>query len=154
MNTATTPPGRLPESVGREFWSWFAFWAQFGLLGLAIAIGGLYAGHSDEPDDATCGLLLILAAIALGFLRLKHHFDDRTPAWNDAVLVDDMASLWLAIVVFALLGLFGLIIAAEAEFGALHNAGVALFVVAALAVLLNMKRVFDNLDRHAGATRR
>ena len=143
MNSASTPPSSLSD----EFWLWFGFWAQFVLLGLAAAIGGLYGGHSDDPDDATCGLLLMIAAIALAFPRLEHHFDGRPMGWGSALLVDDMPNLWLAIVVFAFLGLLGLITGAEAEEGALHNAGVALFVVAALAILLNMKRVFDNLER-------
>ena len=51
------------------------------------------------------------------------------------------------VVVFAILALAGLFVAAGFARGGLHNAGIALFVVSGIAVFLNLKHVFDNLDR-------
>jgi hypothetical protein len=140
----TQPVERRPSA--REFWSWFGFWGQFVGLGLVAAIGGLFAGESTDSDDSACGLLLMVAAIVLAFIRLKDHFDGRAAGWSETLFVDTMPNLTLAIVLFAILGLLGLVTAAEAEHGALHNAGVALFVVAVFAVFLNMKRVFDTAE--------
>ena len=51
------------------------------------------------------------------------------------------------IVIFTILGLAGLFIAAGFDHGGLHAAGVALFAASGLAVFLSMKHVFDALDR-------
>ena len=70
-----------------------------------------------------------------------------TADWASFLLVDDMANLLAVIVIFTVLGLAGLFIAAGFDHGGLHDAGVALFVVSGLAVFLSMKHVFDKADR-------
>ena len=135
----TSDPGMLP---------WLGFWAQFLVLGFLVVVGAAVASRSD-PGDYTTGMILSLAAIALAFMRLKHHFDGGAAVgWGNYLLVDTMGNLVFAIVVFVILGLGGLIVAASAEYGALHEAGIALFVAAALMVFLSVKRVFDNIDAH------
>jgi hypothetical protein len=63
-------------------------------------------------------------------------------------LVENTANLIAVIVVFAILGWAGLLIAAGAQ-GSLHNAGLALFAASGLAVFLSLKHVFDKLEgRH------
>ena len=61
-------------------------------------------------------------------------------------LSDDMRNLAFAIPLFAVIGLAGLFIAHAWESGAMHMAGVALFVVSGLIIFLNIKRVFDHID--------
>ena len=141
--------GRTPDDVERAFWSWLGFWVQFLILGLLAVIGAFVASSDERPGDYQCGLLLSLAAIALGFLRLKHQLDGGTPGWGTFLLVDDMKNLVVAIVLFALIGLAGLFLAHAWESGAMHAAGVGLFGASGVIVFLNLKNVFDRMDRDA-----
>ena len=61
--------GARPDSAERAFWSWLRFWGQLLVLGLLAVIGAFVASADQRPGDYQCGLLLSLAAIALGFLR-------------------------------------------------------------------------------------
>jgi hypothetical protein len=126
---------------------WLAFWGELIILGLVAVLGAFFASAKASPGDDVCGLLLSLAAIALGFMRLKNRFDGGDPGWAGFLLVDDLANLVAIVAVFAILALAGLFIAAGVGHGGLHNAGIALFVVSGIAVFLNLKHVFDNLDR-------
>ena len=128
--------------------AWIGFWLQLIVLGACALLGAFYASADVDAGDYACGLILIVAALVLALMRLKARFDGRSADWADFVLVNDLRNLILAIVAFVILGLGGLIVAAGVDYGGLHNGGVALFVVSAVTVLLNIKRVFDNLDRH------
>jgi hypothetical protein len=134
--------------AGRKYWSWLAFWAQFLVLGLLAIIGAFFASEGSEPGDYGAGLWLSLAAIALGFLRLRRYFDAGRTDWPTFLFVEDMRNLTAVIVVFAILGLAGLLIAADWREGSLHNAGIALFAASGLGVFLSLKRVFDKLESH------
>jgi hypothetical protein len=136
-------------SVGTElgFCAWIAFWAQLVVLGGFAVLGAIFASADSAPGDYTCGLLLSLAAIALGFMRVKNRFDGGAADWGSFLLVDDMANLLAVIVIFTVLGLAGLFTAAGVDHGGLHDGGVALFVASGLAVFLSLKHFFDNLDR-------
>jgi hypothetical protein len=128
-------------------------WGEIVLLGFLAIVGAFFASANAGPGDYGCGMILILAAVALAFLRLKARLDDRSNGgrpgdWAGALLVDDWANLTVIIVVFVLLGLAGLFLAASYEQGGLHNGGIALFVVSGAAVFLNLKHVFDNYERH------
>jgi hypothetical protein len=148
MDNPSAPyPDARADAMGREYWSWFGFWAQFVVLGLLAIIGAWFASAGGRPGDYACGLVLSIAAILLAFMRLKQRFDGGAADWQSFLFVDDMANLVAAIVVFTILGLAGLFIAAGAEAGSLHDSGVALFLASGLAVFLSLKHVFDNLDR-------
>jgi hypothetical protein len=135
------------DGLGREYWSWFGFWAEFVVLGLLAIIGAYFASQGGQPGDYAAGLTLSLTAIVLAFFRLKLRFDGMSGDWSRSLLVDDVRNLVLAIAVFTALGLAGLFVAAGSEQGSLHSAGVALFVTSGLVVFLSLKNVFDNLDR-------
>ena len=137
------------ESTREEagFGAWLGFWAQFVVLGLLAVLGAFFASGDGAPGEYACGLILSLAAIALAFLRLKSMFDGAAPGWGSFLLVDDMANLIAVIVVFVVLALAGLFVAAGYDHGGLHDSGVALFVVSGITVFLSMKHVFDNLGR-------
>ena len=136
-----------PEEAGREYWTWFGFWAELVVLGLLAIAGGYFASHGGGSGDYATGLVLGVAAIALAFLRLKRHFDGAPTRWDRVLLVDDTRNLVLVIAVFVALGLAGLFVAAAEADGSLHVAGVALFATSGLIVFLSLKNVFDNLDR-------
>jgi hypothetical protein len=147
---ASRPPASAdppPDAPARGYWSWFGFWAQFVVLGLLAILGAGFASQGGEPGDYACGLILSIAAVVLAFMRLKHNFDGGPADWRSFVLVDDMANLWAVIVVFVIVALAGLFLAAGWEAGSLHDAGIALFAASGLAVFLSLKHVFDTLDR-------
>lgn len=134
-----------PAELG--YGAWLGFWGELIILALLAVLGAFFASAEASPGDDTCGLLLSVAAIALGFMRLKNRFDGGDPSWAGFLLVDDLTNLVAVVVVFAILALAGLFVAAGVDHGGLHNAGVALFVTSGIAVFLSLKHVFDNLDR-------
>jgi hypothetical protein len=134
---------REPEPAEGAFWSWLGFWVQFLLLGLCVAIGAFAASAAEEPGNYAAGIVLLLGAAALAFLRLKQRFDDGLLGWSDFLFVDNMTSLVVVIPVFVIIGLAGLFMASAWSFGSLHDGGIALFVVSGLIVFLDIKRVFD-----------
>ena len=139
---------RRPEPADRAFWSWLVFWLQFVILALCVVVGAFAASSDQLPGDYGCGVALFLGALALAFLRLKHSFDSRTPDWRDLLFVADMASLAVAIPVFTVIGLVGLFIARDWPVGSLHDVGLGLFVLSAMIIFLDIKTVFDRIDRH------
>jgi hypothetical protein len=135
-----------PDAAERAFWSWLGFWVQLLVLGVLAMLGAFAASGADRPGDYTCGIVLGLAALALAFMRLKHRLDGSNPGWGDFLLVRDMWNLALVIPLFTVIGLAGLFIAHAWESGAMHAAGIALFVVSGAIIFLDMKHVFDRID--------
>ena len=146
MDTGMDETSRTPDDAERAFRSWFGFWIQFLILGVLAVIGAFVASAAAQPGDYQCGLLLSLGAIALAFLRLKHRLDGGASGWGNFLLVDDMKHLAFVIPLFAVIGLLGLFIADAWESGAMHAAGLGLFVVSGAIIFLNIKRVFDRLN--------
>ena len=141
--------GPTPDDADRAFWSWLGFWVQFVILGLLAVIGAFVASADAEPGDYQCGLLLSLGAVALAYLRLKHRLDGGALSWGNFLFVDDMKNLAVAIPLFAIIGLAGLFIARAWESGAMHAAGIGLFVVSGVVVFLDIKHVFDRMNSGA-----
>jgi hypothetical protein len=137
---------RTPGGVERAFWSWLGFWIQFLILGVLAVIGAFAASEAAWPGDYTCGVLLSLGAIALAFLRLKHRLDGGALDWGAFLLVDNVKNLAVAIPLFTVIGLAGLFIARAWESGAMHVAGLALFVASGIIIFLDIKRVFDRMN--------
>jgi hypothetical protein len=125
------------------FWPWLGFWVQFAILGLLAVLGAFFASADAAPGDYACGMLLILGAAALAFLRLRHALDGGRPGWGDFLLVGDMKNLAFAIPLFVIIGLLGLFVAHAWERGSMHVAGLGLFVVSGVIVFLDIKHVFD-----------
>jgi hypothetical protein len=134
------------NSAERAFWLWLGFWLQFLILGVLVVIGALVASRAAQPGDYLCGMLLLSGAIALAFLRLKHRLDDREEGWGSFLLVDDMWNLAVVIPLFAVVGLAGLFIAHAWASGAMHAAGIALFIASGAIIFLDIKHVFDRRD--------
>jgi len=136
---------QTPDTAERAFWSWLGFWLQILVLGVLAIIGAFAASAADRPGDYTCGMALSLGAIALAFLRLKRRLDGNEPGWGEFLLVGDMWNLALVIPLFTVIGLAGLFIAHAWEDGAMHAAGIALFIVSGAIIFLDMKHVFDRM---------
>ena len=128
------------------FWSWLGFWLEILVLSVLAIVGAFAASAADRPGDYGCGMVLSLAAIALAFLRLKRRLDGNGSGWADFLLVGDMWNLALVIPLFAVIGLAGLFIAHAWEEGAMHAAGIALFIVSGAIIFLDMKHVFDRME--------
>jgi hypothetical protein len=138
-----------PDDPEPAFWSWLGFWLQLLVLGV-LAIIGAFAASADRPGDYTCGMVLSLGAIALAFFCLKRRLDGSGSGWADFLLVGDMWNLALVIPLFTMIGLAGLFIAHAWEEGAMHSAGIALFIVSGAAIFLDMKHVFDRMEPPKG----
>jgi hypothetical protein len=137
---------REREPAKQAFGSWLGFWVQFLLLGLSVVIGAFAASQAEEPGDYMAGIVLILCALVLAFLRLKQRFDGGPSGWGRVLLVDNMTSLVVAIPLFAIIGLIGLFMASAWSYGSLHDGGIALFVVSGLIVFLDIKAVYDRMN--------
>jgi hypothetical protein len=149
METVMDETGRTPDDAEQAFWQWLGFWIQFLILGVLAVIGAFVASADAQPGDYQCGMLLSVGAIALAFLRLKHRLDGGALGWGNFLFVDDMKNLALAIPLFTVIGLAGLFIANAWESGAMHAAGLGLFVVSGAIVFLDIKRVFDRINSHS-----
>jgi hypothetical protein len=149
MDTGMDETGRIPDDAERAFWSWLGFWVQFLILGFLAVIGAFVASEDARPGDYLCGLLLSLAAVALAFLRLKHRLDGGALDWRTFLFVDDMKNLALAIPLFVVTGLAGLFVARAWESGAMHDAGLGLFVASGVIIFLDIKHVFDCMNSGA-----
>jgi hypothetical protein len=137
---------QTPDNAERAFWSWLGFWLEILVLGVLAIVGAFAASGADRPGDYTCGMVLNLAAMALAFLRLKRRLDGNGSDWADFLLVDDMWNLALVIPLFAVIGLAGLFVAHAWEGGAMHSAGIAVFIVSGAIIFLDMKHVFDRME--------
>ena len=137
---------QTPDTAERAFWSWLGFWLEILVLGVLAIVGAFAASAADRPGDYTCGMALSLGTIALAFLRLKRRLDGNGSDWADFLLVGDMWNLALVIPLFAVIGLAGLFIAHAWESGAMHTAGIALFIVSGAIIFLDMKQVFDRTE--------
>ncbi len=136
-----------PDAAADALWPWFGFWVQFLVLGLCIVLGAFAASDARQPGDYGAGVVLILASVALGFLRLKQRFDEDSVRTGNFLLVETMASLTIVIPLFIIIGLVGLFIAAAWPSGSLHSGGIALFLASGAVVFLDIKQVFDRRDR-------
>jgi hypothetical protein len=143
---AMVETSREPEPAERAFWSWLGFWVQFLVLGLCAVLGAFAASKAEAPGNYTAGMLLILGALALGFLRLKQRFDGGPLGWRNFLFFDRMASLTVVIPLFVIIGLAGLFIASAWPYGSLHDGGIALFVASGVMVFLDIKQVFDRIN--------
>jgi len=141
---------RTLDTAASAFWTWLGFWVRILVLGVLAVIGAFAASGAEQPGDYGCGMTLSLTAIALAFLKLKHHLDGGRCSFVDFLLVEDMPNLALVIPLFAIIGLAGLFIAHAWEHGDMHTAGVALFIASGVAVFLNLKHVFDRIDAGGG----
>jgi hypothetical protein len=134
------------DNAERAFWSWLGFWLQILVLSVLAIVGAFAASGGERPGDYGCGMVLSLASIALAFFWLKQQLDGNGSGWGDLLLVGDMWNLALVIPLFTVIGLAGLFIAHAWEEGAMHSAGIALFVVSGAIIFLDMKHVFDRMD--------
>jgi hypothetical protein len=126
-------------------WRLIAPGLGYVLLAAAALLGLFAASGAADGEAYAVGLATFaLAALIIGW-RLKDQFDGKDDGLLLPVTVASEDALFLLIAVMTVLGLAGLLVAAEAE-GAFHAAGIALFCVAALLIFLNIKAYFDRRE--------
>jgi hypothetical protein len=140
---------QTPDDAERAFWVWLGFWVQFLALAVLAVVGAFFAAADAQPGDYQCGLLLSIGAVAMAFLRLKQGLDGGASGWGASLLVDNMRNLAFVVPLFTIIGLAGLFIAHAWEDGAMHAAGLALFVASGGIVFLDIKHVYDRMDSSA-----
>lgn len=151
-------PDRPPERAGEEaarrreaadrfFWSWLRFWVQLAVLAVVAIAGVFYASQSRQPGAYQSGLMLAVAALALGLLLVKGRLDGGPGELAGMLLVDDLRGLAFVIPLFTIAALCGLLIAAAFPLGPRYLFGLGLFGVSVLAILWQIKHVFDRSDR-------
>jgi hypothetical protein len=132
-----------------RFLVWLGFWVQFLVLAVLAVVGAFFAAADARTGDYQSGLVLSLGAIAMACLRLKQHLDGDVSDWSAVLLVADKKNLALAVPLFTMIGLAGLFIAHAWDYGSMHTAGLALFVVSGVIVFLDIKHVYDRMDSNA-----
>src|SRR4051812_20012331 len=86
-------PVGSPEPGMAGAGAWIVGWGEFVLLGFLALLGAFFASANADPGDYTCGMILLVAALALAFLRLKAWLDGTAAGWIDTLLVDNWANL-------------------------------------------------------------
>jgi hypothetical protein len=153
--TPRPPPHTPEEKPGsgddpRLFWSWLRFWVEMAVLAV-LAIGGAFFASAGGPPGAyTCGLMLAAAAFVLAVLLVKRRLDGAPDDLASLMLVEDMRSLALVIPLFTLIALAGIFIARAFLAGPLYLFGIGLFGASVLAILLEIKHVFDSIEQGGG----
>ena len=134
----------------REMRAWLLFWLRFLVLAAIACFALGFAATGRGPGDYAVGLGLALAAAALALFRLKLSLDGDARECRELMLVDDFSGLALAVPLFTVIGLAGLILAAAWKSGSVYVTGIALFVVSVLIIFLDIKHVFDRSESGNG----
>lgn len=141
-------PIPFSETEARQYRAWLGFWVQLAVLAFLAILGLYFAGEGDEPGDYACGLVLAVAAVMLAGMQVRQQLDGSPGGWRSLLLVDNPPSLFVAIVLFTILALTGLVVAGTHRSVSIQDGGLALFVVSVLLVFLSMKRFFDIAQTH------
>lgn len=134
------------ETAEASFWSWLRFWVELAILSALAIIGAFFASADAAPGDYQSGMILMIAAVVLGFVQIKYRLDGGGEDWVGLLCVERLAELWIVLPLLAILAFAGLLIAHAWPAGSLYDAGLGLCVVSLLLGFLNIKNVFDRLD--------
>ena len=134
---------RIPAA---EVLSWFAPWFIAAVLVL-VCLGALWCASSASDDlTYTIGLIgALLAFVALiweGIAALSGGLDD----FSLQMLVDDDLSLVVLMVLFALLVVGGLILAARGPSPTANGVGYGLSIFSVVFAFANLKHYFDRRE--------
>ncbi|MGH7098362.1 MAG: hypothetical protein ACREE4_11965 [Stellaceae bacterium] len=138
---------RMRAETDREFVAWLRFWVQLAILA-ALTIGGaFYASQSDQPGGYQCGLVLAIVAFLLILALVKRRLDGAPGDLASTLLVNDTNGLSVVVPLLAAAAIGGLVLAANDPPGPLYIFGLALFGASVLAILWQIKHVYDRTDR-------
>jgi hypothetical protein len=150
------PPGAAAEKAReapgftdpRLFWSWLRFWVQLAVLVVLAIFGMFFASQGRQPGDYQSGLMLAAAAFIMAVMLVKRRLDGVPGDLSSLLLVNDMRGLAFVIPLFTIAALAGLFIANAFPAAPLYIFGLGLFGASILAILLQIRHVFDRIDRN------
>ena len=137
-----------PEGMGlAELWRLVAPWFGYAFLVMAAVLGLFTASGNVDGATYASGLGTFALAVLLIAVRMKRQLDGREVGflWA-AVAARDTDTLLVSIALLTVLGLVGAILAATVG-GALYGEGLALFIVCAGFIFLDIKRYFDQREQ-------
>lgn len=127
-------------------WRLLAPWLGYLLIGAAGVLGLFTASGNPEGDGYVAGMVTFGIAVVMIALRIRHQFDGRYDGLLLAASVNSGDALTFYIPIIGVLGIGGLVLAAETD-GIFHDAGFAFFGVCAVMIYVSVKRYFDNYER-------
>lgn len=137
----------MREEIDREFLSWLRFWVQLAILAVLAIGGAFYAGQSSQPGSYQCGLTLAVVAFVLILALVKRRLDGAPDDLASMLLVNSINGLSIVVPLLAALAIGGAILAANDPPGPLYIFGLGLFGASILAILWQIKHVYDRIDR-------
>ena len=138
---ATAPPVRAGE-----MWRLIAPWLGYIFLGGAAVLGLFTASGADDEATYASGLATFAVAAVLIAWRMKQQFDGREVGFLLPVSAAGSDTLFVTIFVLAALGLAGVILAATVG-GTVYGIGIALFIITAAFIFIEIKSYFDRRER-------
>lgn len=141
---------RMRAEIDREFLSWLRFWVRLAILAVLMIGGAFYASQSDQPGAPRSGLILAIVAFILILALVKRRLDGASGDLASMLLVNDINGLSVVVPLLGAIAIGGVILAADDPVGPLYIFGLGLFGASVLAILWQIKHVFDRSDRGEG----
>ncbi|HUK61277.1 MAG TPA: hypothetical protein VLV50_18750 [Stellaceae bacterium] len=130
----------------REVWRLVGPWLGYLVLGAAGIFGLFTASASADAATYDAGLIAFAIAVVLIAVRMKRQFDGTEAGFLLPISPAGADTLFVTVAILAVLGLVGAVLAAAVG-GMLYGIGLALFIVCAALIFIEVKRYFDRLDR-------
>lgn len=133
-----------PVAAG-EVWRLIAPGLGYVFLAAAAILGLFTASGATDSGTYYSGLATFALAVIIAAVRMKLQLDGRETGFLLPVTAASSDALVVTIALLAVLGLFGVVLAASVG-GDVYSIGLALFVISAALIFLEMKRYFDRAD--------
>jgi hypothetical protein len=140
-NTAPT----APPLAAREFWRMLAPWFGYAFLALAGVLGLFTASGTADSATYASGMATFALAAVLVAWKLRRQFDGGEPGFLLPTVADNPDLLLVTIALLTVLGIVGAVLAATVG-GTIYRIGLALFLVCAAFIFIEIKRYFDRAD--------
>jgi hypothetical protein len=127
-------------------WRMVAPWLGYAFLAVAAVLGLFTASGAGDRATYASGLATVAIAALLIAWRMKQQFDGVEVGFLLPVSAAGPDTLFVTLVVLGVLGLAGAILAATVG-GTVYGIGIALFIIAALFIFIEIKRYFDRRER-------
>lgn len=131
---------------GREAWRLVAPWLGYVFLGAAALLGLFTASGADDQATYASGLATFAVAASLIAWRMKRQLDGYEVGFLLPVAVANADALLVTIAVLGAMGLAGATMAAAVG-GTVYGIGMALFIICAAFIFIEIKRYFDRRER-------
>jgi hypothetical protein len=135
----------LPAVGANEAWRLVAPWLGYAFLAAALVLGLFTASGASDRATYDSGLAAVAIAAILVAWRMKQQLDGRDIGFLVPVTPADSDTLLVTIAILAVLAVVGGVLAATVG-GTLYGIGLALVLVSAAFIFVEIKRYFDRRD--------